>query len=232
MLKRYRQPRCVRAHRVATKKNEPKRDFASLWSVLIPPSPAVGPPTSPPVIRSRPGRASLVRCARCGAVCALTAIAWAADPPAPTTGDKLGFHFDQEAHDAALKKQATNGSVDSEPVPPGVVRLPRYVVRDKAVPLADHDVLTPKGRDEVAKKRYLSPLYQKTFGPLAAIAGLIMNPLGGWNPNSPEAGAFYEQDEDRRRSSEESDLRELAALADSVKDTGSAPAASSDQPKR
>lgn len=154
-----------------------------------------------------------------------------AEDTTATTADRLGFHFDQQAHDAAQKKSSAPRSLENEPAPAGVERLPRYVVREKGVPLEDHDILSPKGRDAVAKERYLSPLYQKTFGPLAAIAGLLANPLGGWHPNSPEAGVLYDQDESRRRASEESDLRDLASLADSAKATPTASATSQDKGK-
>lgn len=132
---------------------------------------------------------------------------------------RLGFHFDQHAHDAAVAAQHSVGppSFDTEPPPPGVVRLPKYVVRDRRIPLEEHDVLTPSGQVDVAEKRYLTPMYRKTLGPLSAVLSLLNNPLGGWNPNAPEAMALYEQDEQIRRNGEMGDLLDLERLAESVK---------------
>ncbi len=129
------------------------------------------------------------------------------------------------------KKAATAVAFDTEPLPAGVERLPRYVVKEKPVPLADRALLTPKGRDAVAQQRYLSPLYQKTLGPLAALASLIYDPLRGYRPNSAEASALYEQDEAIRRASEETDLRELATLADSPEPASPDPASTKDATK-
>jgi len=132
--------------------------------------------------------------------------------------DRLGSHFDQKAHDEAVAaeaaRQAPSLSTDADDNDPDIVRLPRYVVEDKRVRLADHEVLGDAGRIELAKKRYLSPVYQETLGPLSALAGLLANPLGGWNPNAPEAMALYEQDEQIRRNTEMDELLDLEALKD------------------
>lgn len=141
-----------------------------------------------------------------------------AESSANETANRLGFHFDQKAHDAAVAARTKEGSAFlNVPVDPDVIRLPKYTVKDKKVWMTEGDMLTPQGKLEIAKKRYLSPVYQKTLGPLAAVAGLIHNVLGGWNPNGPEAMAIYEDNEALRRRNELADLAELAQLAEQSK---------------
>ncbi|HVU22844.1 MAG TPA: hypothetical protein VHE13_01890 [Opitutus sp.] len=125
---------------------------------------------------------------------------------------RLGFKFDQQAHDAAVAAENSRQPAD-EPLPAGVIRLPHLQVTARAMP-AQKEMLTPKGRIEVAKRRYETPLYQAVVGPLEGLASLLNNPLGGWNPNAPEALALYEDDEQKRRNHEMSDLLDLAAFAD------------------
>jgi len=148
---------------------------------------------------------------------------------------RLGFKFDQKAHEAAIAarpKAGTVWSISAEPADPDVVRLPKYVVTDDRILLEEHEVLTPKGKVEIAKKRYLTPMYQKTFGPLTAIASFLNNPLGGWSPNAPEAMAIYEDFENLRRKSRTAELTELADLAEQMKLTRKASPQKSDKPKR
>jgi hypothetical protein len=123
----------------------------------------------------------------------------------------------------AKKKTGTPVAFEADPPPPGVVRLPKYVVREKGVALTEYELLTPSGRVEVAEKRYLSPMYRKTIGPLAALVSLVNNPLGGWSPNAPEAMALYEQDEAIRRNHEIEGLMDLAQLAEAAKPAPPAP---------
>jgi hypothetical protein len=129
---------------------------------------------------------------------------------------RLGFRFDARAH-AAAEAVSGSDSLAAEPPPPGVVRLPRHVVIGERVPLGGDDLLTPAGKVEVAKRRHLSPLYRTTFGPLSAVLSLINNPLGGWNPNGPEAMALYEEAQRQRRSAQEADLAGIADLAEAAK---------------
>jgi hypothetical protein len=144
--------------------------------------------------------------------------AWA-EAPASSAASRLGIHFDQKAHDAAVaaKKEASEGGFSTEPHDPDVIRLPKYVVTDERFPLEEYELLTPKGRVAVAEKRYLAPIYQKTVGPLMAIATFLNDPLGGWRPNSPEALAIYEDFENVRRRERTKELTGLATLADSTK---------------
>lgn len=129
---------------------------------------------------------------------------------------RLGFKFEQAAHDAAVAADRARAAASEDPVPPGVVRLPRYAVTTKAVPPEDR-MLTPKGRIALAERRYETDFYRAAIGPVEALASLINNPLGGWSPNAPEALALYEDEERLRRANEMSDLLGLADLADSVK---------------
>lgn len=139
-----------------------------------------------------------------------------AETPAGDKLARLGFSYDPQVHAAAVAKQAA-GLLDTDPPPPGVVRLPKHRVISRSLPLNERDLLTPQGRIEVAKQRYLAPIYQKTLGPLAAVVSLLNNPLGGWNPNAPEAMALYEDDDQLRRRREVQDLSDLAALADAAR---------------
>lgn len=130
---------------------------------------------------------------------------------------RLGFSYDRQAHEAAVAAEQNKESLDLEPPADGVIRLRRYRVIEQRLKLEEHRLLTPKGRVEIAKKRYLAPMYQKTLGPLAAVASFLNNPLGGWNPNAPEALALYEDDENLRRRNELKDLSEIADLARDAK---------------
>jgi hypothetical protein len=137
------------------------------------------------------------------------------DEPAIRATDRLGIKFDQKAHDAAAEKsQSATADASGSDSDPDLVRLPRYEVNDTRISLRDHEVLTNKGRLEVAKRRYLAPIYQKTIGPLEAIAALLNDPLRGWRPNDPEAMALYEQDEQLRRDAEMKDLTDLEDVRD------------------
>jgi hypothetical protein len=141
-----------------------------------------------------------------------------AEPARTVRGaDRLGFRFEAKAHDAAVAADSGSNSLAAEPPPAGVVRLPRHVVLGERVPFEGDDLLTPEGRIQVAKKRHLSPLYQMTFGPVAAVLSFLNDPLAGWHPNTPEAMALYQQAEQRRRSLREADLADLAALAEQAK---------------
>ncbi len=97
--------------------------------------------------------------------------------------------------------------------------LPRFEVRDARIPLTVDEVFTSKGRLAEAKQRHLSPLYQATFGPIAAVAALYFNPLmvlRGVRANDAEAMVLYQQEEDLRRRGETRSLEELAQLADAA----------------
>ena len=120
---------------------------------------------------------------------------------------------------ALRKNAAPPSSIALDPTDKSVVLLPRYEVRDDRLPFTENDMLTPKGRLAVAKRRTLSPLYQKTFGPISWLALAYFNPLAllGSKPNDAEASALYAQEEEIRRSHEISDLNDLGRFADEAK---------------
>jgi len=130
---------------------------------------------------------------------------------------RLGFAFDPLGNDAAVTAPVANG--EGETLGPGtladgVIRLPKYIVTGERMPFTARELLTPEGRIAIAKKRYTSAVYQKTFGPLSNIYALIYNPQGGWNPNTPEAMALYEDAEQMRRNQEMKELMRLDALTE------------------
>ena len=135
---------------------------------------------------------------------------------------RLGFNFDQHAHDLAVAADETNIFSDKNEFavsPEGVILLPKYTVNEKRMPFTERDILTPEGRITLANKRYISPVYRKTLGPLAAIASLLMNPLGGWRPNDREAMTLYNDAEQKRRNSAMRELFELEALREPPAET-------------
>jgi len=124
---------------------------------------------------------------------------------------RLGFAFDPKVHDAAISS-AFVGVEGENRGSDDVIHLPKYFVTENRVPFTQRDILTPEGRVQVANKRYISPVYRKTLGPLAAVLGLFMNPLGGWQPNDPEAMVLYEDAERKRRNTETKELMQHDAL--------------------
>jgi hypothetical protein len=124
---------------------------------------------------------------------------------------RLGFTFDPKAHEQAGAKENSDSEIQTDN---NVLRLPKYQVTGKRLPFNEREILTPKGRLVLAKKTYLTPAYQKTLGPLSALAGFLANPLGGWQPNDPEAMALYEDVQQKRRNTEMKYLAGMARTAD------------------
>ncbi len=123
--------------------------------------------------------------------------------------ERLGLQFDPLA--------AVPAKTDVPAPPPGTLRMPSFIVRDKKDQLTDHDVLTEKGQLELDRRRYISPLYQVTFGPLSQLAAYLQNPLslfGGWHPSDAEATALARQDRRLERLSTLDDLISLESLGD------------------
>ena len=92
---------------------------------------------------------------------------------------------------------------------PKVLKMAPLIVWGTRIPNGETEVLTESGKLEIAEKRYLSPLYRVTFGPLSQIAAYYLNfltILEGWHPNEAEAMTLYRQDERLER------LRELDSL--------------------
>jgi len=155
-----------------------------------------------------------------GLAFALMGIVWIGSAGAAEDTDKkvtkLGFAFDQQAHDvvvAATSAAPFTENHEAEVPVDDLLQLPKYVVTGKSVPLQEREVLSPTGKLDLARKTYLTPAYQKTIGLLAAVASLLNNPLGGWQPNDPEAMALYEDTEQLHRKTEMKELADLAALS-------------------
>lgn len=134
--------------------------------------------------------------------------------PRVTTAERLRVEFAPKANASTARP-----TVPAYPTPDNtaVVRLPRFDVRERPIPLRDHEVLTPKGRLAVAKATTLSPAYRYTFGPLSWAAMLYFNPLAllaGAKPNDAEALVLHEQNEAIRRDREIRTLEDLGALAE------------------
>jgi hypothetical protein len=130
---------------------------------------------------------------------------------------KLGFAFDQHAHDvavAAANAKAVGDSHAADALADGLLQLPKYTVTEKPVRMQAREVLSPTGKVDLAKKTYLSPAYEKTIGILSAVAALINDPKDGWQPNGPEAMALYEDTQQLRRKIEMQGLLDLQATAD------------------
>jgi hypothetical protein len=168
--------------------------------------------TTPP----EPMRAYAYSCLLALGCLSLTAALGAESQREKTT--RLGFVFDPKIREAALaaEQQRARSIFEATPADADVVRLPNYTVTDGRIPLEEHELLTPKGKVDVAMKRYVSPLYRKTLGPLSAVASFLNNPLGGWAPNTPEAMSLYADDENKRRRARVAELEDLATLAEEL----------------
>lgn len=138
-----------------------------------------------------------------------------AEVPRDEKRSRLGFKFDQQVHDAAVAARARR-MIDAPP-DADVIRMPKYTVTEQRIPLEEHELLTPEGKLAVAKERYLNPAYQKTLGPVMAIATFLNNPLGGWSPNAPEAMAIYEDFEMRRRNRRLAELTKFVQAVERAK---------------
>jgi hypothetical protein len=98
---------------------------------------------------------------------------------------------------------------------PGTIALPRYIVRETREPLTPALILSPLATVDMAKDKYLSPLYRVTFGPLAQIAAYYTNFLtlfNGWHPNDAEALVLYKQDRRLEQLTELNDLIDLEMI--------------------
>jgi hypothetical protein len=107
-----------------------------------------------------------------------------------------------------------------EPIFSETFFLPPFIVTDTRLKLKERDVLTDEGRLAVAEKKYITPLYRVTFGPLSQLATYYYNPLSvfnGWHPNEAEAMTLYREDETVRIQSEMDSLIRLD-LIDDVQD--------------
>ena len=93
-----------------------------------------------------------------------------------------------------------------------VLHLQKMVVAARRQQLIERDLLTPSGKLDLARQLYLTPVYQKTLGPLSQVAAYYFDFLaifGGWHPNDAEAMALYEDDAQKRRNTEMAELISL-----------------------
>ncbi len=107
------------------------------------------------------------------------------------------------------------------PPDPGVIRMKPFVVRGERVRLTDADVLTGAARVKAAEKKYLSPAYRRTFGPLSQIAGYFANFLSilhGWHPNAAEAATLLHQEERLKMLNEMDEFTRIEALGGNAAD--------------
>ena len=91
------------------------------------------------------------------------------------------------------------------------------IVWGDRVKLSETDVLTSEAKLETAEKRYISPIYRVTFGPLGQVAAYYFNflsILNGWHPNEAEAMTLYHQDERLRMLAELDSLCRLEMIGD------------------
>ncbi|MEO6004271.1 MAG: hypothetical protein ABIZ04_19175 [Opitutus sp.] len=98
-----------------------------------------------------------------------------------------------------------------------VIVLPKFEVHDTRVRLSERDAMSSQALLAEAKERYLSSVYQKSFGQISAALGLIANLpsiLGGWHPNDAEASVLFVQDERLRRIRDTNELLDLVEITD------------------
>jgi hypothetical protein len=98
---------------------------------------------------------------------------------------------------------------------PGPIALPKYIVRETQERLTPDIVLSPKAALDMAKDKYLSPLYRVTFGPFAQLAAYYTNFLSvfdGWHPNDAEALVLYRQERRLGQLAELNDLIDLEMI--------------------
>jgi hypothetical protein len=140
-------------------------------------------------------------------------------------GSRLGGASQDDSSGYAHLSAADRLGISFKPVPaqqgpapapaPGTIALPTYIVRESREPLTADLILTPKAALELAKDKYLSPLYRVTFGPFAQIAAYYTNFLtlfNGWHPNDAEALVLYNQDRRLEQLTELNDLIDLEMI--------------------
>jgi hypothetical protein len=130
---------------------------------------------------------------------------------------RLGLKFSPPAkeEESSVVVPRSPSAVFPDPVAPGTVLLPTFVITERRVKLTEKSVLSDKGRLEIAEKQCLTPLYRVTFGPLAQIATYyfdFLSILGGWHPNELEARELYREEERLRMLSEMDSLIRLETI--------------------
>jgi len=140
-------------------------------------------------------------------------------PPGPSrTAERLGVKFDPSPPAKPPELAPKSPSVVLEdPADLPLVVMPRVEVVERRGPLTPDDVLTPSGRLDLAKKRYLSPTYRAVFGPLTQLGAYYLNflsLLGGWHPNDAEAATLRAQDRRIEMMSDVDEMIRVEAVAD------------------
>ena len=139
----------------------------------------------------------------------LVSAAWGDEPAPPAT--RLGIHFEPQA------PAVSDNPILNPPAPPaGVVELPRFDVKEMPLRIDADELLTAHGQLDDAKRRFISPLYAKTFGPLAQLGAYYLDffsILGGWHPNDLEALVLYDQDRRLKRMQDFNDLIAVSKVA-------------------
>jgi hypothetical protein len=97
------------------------------------------------------------------------------------------------------------------------VHLPPFFVHPRQDIPEEKEMLTDFGRLQFARKKFISPLYRATFGPLAQIGAYYLNflsILNGWHPNDAEAMALYRESERLQILTNFDDLRRIEELGE------------------
>ena len=126
----------------------------------------------------------------------------------------LGFKYANPGPETA--NLASPGSASLANVDFGeVVTMPNFVVVAYRSFPQEREMLTEYGLVQYAKKKFTTPLYRATFGPLAQIAAYYFNffsILNGWHPSDAEAMTLYRESERVRILSEFDDLSRLEGI--------------------
>ena len=126
----------------------------------------------------------------------------------------LGFKFANPGPETAILASTGSSSLPNEDFGQ-VVMMPKFIVMANRNVPREEEMLTEYGRVQYAKKKFTTPLYRATFGPLAQIAGFYFNfftILNGWHPSEAEAMTLYRESERVRIVSEFDDLSRLEGL--------------------
>ena len=134
--------------------------------------------------------------------------------------ERLGIKFSSPVK---TEGKALVAAQSPEPIFTDTFVLPTFTITDTRLGPTEDNVLTEKARLEIAEKRYITPLYRVTFGPLAQLATYYYSPLSifmGWHPNEAEAMNRYREDQHVEMLEEMDSLTRLGMVKDAkdVKD--------------
>ncbi|HVU17646.1 MAG TPA: hypothetical protein VHD32_12020 [Candidatus Didemnitutus sp.] len=97
------------------------------------------------------------------------------------------------------------------------MQLPSFVVQPRRDLPDEKEMLTDFGRLQYARRKFTTPLYRATFGPLAQLGAYYFNflsILNGWHPSDAEALALYRESERLEILTRFDDLTRLEELSD------------------